>query len=271
MTKNSEIQTFSTSEIDELVHYGKDVPRPIVTRPNDYTTSRTTGLHWHVRAQLLYASQGVMTVSTATGNWVVVPQRAVWIPATERHNLQWLGPLSIRSLFIQPDAAVGFPTECCVVNVSPLLRELIAAACMLPKQYVLGGREEHIMTLILDEIRAVSVAPLHLPEPRDPRLVQICTAIKTHPADDQTLDSWGRSVGASSRTLARLFLAETGLSFRQWQQQARLLESLVRLADGQAVTTVAAEVGYESTSAFIAMFRRVLGTTPKKYFDQGAR
>ena len=267
MNHHNEIQTFSASEIDELIHYGKDVPRPIVTRPNEYTTARRTGLHWHVRAQLLYASQGVMTVSTASGSWVVIPQRAVWIPATERHDLQTHGPLSIRSLFIQPDAAAGLPTECCVVNVSPLLRELIAAACTLPQQYALGGREEHIMALILDEIRAVSVAPLYLPEPRDPRLLQISTAIRANPADDRTLDAWGRWVGASSRTLARLFLAETGLSFRQWQQQARLLESLVRLADGQAVTTVAAEVGYESTSAFIAMFRRVLGTTPKKYFE----
>lgn len=266
MTKNSEIQTFSASEIDELIHYGEDVPRPVVTRPNNYTTGRKTGLHWHVRAQLLYASQGVMTVSTAKGNWVVVPQRAVWIPATERHDLQSLGPLSLRSLFIHPDAVGGLPTECCVVNVSPLLRELIAAACRLPKQYALGGREEHMMALILDEIRAVSVAPLHLPEPRDPRLVRMSTMIRANPADDRTLDAWGRMVGASSRTLARLFLAETGMSFRQWQQQARLLESLVRLANGQAVTTVAAEVGYESTSAFIAMFRRVLGATPKKYF-----
>ncbi len=207
-----------------------------------------------------------MKVSTAKGNWVVVPQRAVWIPATERHELHTFGPLALRSLFIQPDAVVGLPTECCVVNVSPLLRELIAAACALPKQYVLGGREEHIMTLILDEIHAVSVAPLYLPEPRDPRLVQISTAMRAHPADNRTLDAWGRMVGASSRTLARLFLAETGLSFRQWQQQARLLESLVRLADGHAVTTVAMEVGYDSTSAFIAMFRRVLGTTPKQYF-----
>ena len=266
MTKNNEIQTFSAAEIDELIHYGKDVPRPIVTRPNDYAISRRTGLHWHVRAQLLYASQGVMKVNTAKGNWVVVPQRAVWIPATEPHDLQTLGPISLRSLFIQPEAARGLPTECCVVNVSPLLRELIAAACALPKQYTLGGREEHLMTLILDEIRAVSVAPLYLPEPRDPRLVQISTAMRANPADNRSLDAWGRMVGASSRTLARLFLAETGLSFRQWQQQARLLESLVRLADGQAVTTVAMEVGYDSTSAFIAMFRRVLGTTPKKYF-----
>ncbi|ETX01773.1 AraC family transcriptional regulator [Candidatus Entotheonella palauensis] len=266
MTKNNEKETFSASEIDELIHYGRDVPRPIVTRPNDYTTSRRTGLHWHVRAQLLYASQGVMKVSTARGSWVVVPQRAVWIPATERHDLETLGPISLRSLFIQPDAAQGLPAECCVVNVSPLLRELIAAACELPKTYGLGGREEHIMVLILDEIRAVSVAPLHLPEPTDPRLVRIGAAIRERPADNRSLAAWGRTIGASSRTLARLFVAETGLTFRQWQQQARLLESLVRLADGQSVTTVAMEVGYESTSAFIAMFRRVLGTTPKKYF-----
>jgi AraC-like DNA-binding protein len=122
------------------------------------------------------------------------------------------------------------------------------------------------MLLILDEIRQLPVAPLHLPEPADGRLRSITTALRTDPTDDRTLDTWARAVGASTRTLARLFLAETGMTFRQWQRQARLLAGLVRLAAGQPVTVVALEVGYESPSAFIAMFKRALGTTPGQYF-----
>jgi AraC-like DNA-binding protein len=122
------------------------------------------------------------------------------------------------------------------------------------------------MLLILDEIRELPVAPLHLPEPTDRRLRRITTVLKTAPADNRTLDLWARTAGASSRTLARLFVAETGMTFRQWRRQARLLTGLVHLAAGQSVTEVALHVGYESPSAFIAMFKHALGSTPSQYF-----
>jgi AraC-like DNA-binding protein len=214
----------------------------------------------------VYASAGVMTVVTEHGMWVVPPQRAVWIPAGIVHTVQARGPVAMRSLYIQREAAVWLPTTCCVVNVTPLLRELIVRAVALPLRYAHGGQDERMMLLMLDEIRQLPVAPLHLPEPTDRRLRQITTALRTDPADDRTLETWARAVGASPRTLARLFVAETGMTFRQWQRQVRLLAGLVRLADGQPVTVVALEVGYESPSAFIAMFRRALGTTPGQYF-----
>jgi AraC-like DNA-binding protein len=125
-----------------------------------------------------------------------------------------------------------------------------------------------MMLLILDEIRQLPIAPLHLPEPTDRRLRHITASLRTDPAAARTLDTWARAAGASPRTLARLFLAETGMTFRQWQRQVRLLAGLVRLAEGQPVTMVALEVGYESPSAFIAMFKRVLGTTPSQYFAE---
>ncbi len=123
------------------------------------------------------------------------------------------------------------------------------------------------MDLILNEVRSLPVEPLHLPEPTDSRLRQITTALRENPADTRTLGAWGDVAGASPRTLARLFLAETGMTFRQWQQQARLLDGLVRLAEGEPVTSVALDVGYENPSAFIAMFRRTLGVTPGRYFS----
>lgn len=127
------------------------------------------------------------------------------------------------------------------------------------------------MLLILDELQALPIAPLHLPEPSDQRLRRITTALQQNPADDRTLEAWGQVVGASSRTLARLFRRETGMNYQQWQRQVRLLTGLIRLAEGQSVTTVAMDVGYESPSAFIAMFRRALGTAPNQYFLQMGR
>jgi len=123
------------------------------------------------------------------------------------------------------------------------------------------------MRLILDELRAASDLPLHLPRPADRRLARICDAILAAPADARPLEEWASAVGASTRTLARRFRQETGMSFAAWRQQARLLESLRRLAAGEPVTKVALDCGYASASAFGAMFRRALGVAPSAYFS----
>jgi AraC-like DNA-binding protein/mannose-6-phosphate isomerase-like protein (cupin superfamily) len=243
-----------------------DINRPVIVHARDYPAGWQAAVHWHDRSQLVYASAGIMTVETEQGMWVVPPQRAVWIPAGVRHDVHAAGPIAMRSVYIARDVVPWLPPTCCVVHVTPLLRELIGRAAELPCVYARGGQEERIMLLILDEIRALPTAPLHLPEPSDPRLRRITTALKRHPADDRTLEAWGRTVGASSRTLARLFRRETGLSYQQWQRQVRLLSGLIRLAEGQPVTLVAMDVGYESPSAFTAMFKRALGTTPSQYF-----
>lgn len=207
-----------------------------------------------------------MTVTTERGMWVVPPQRAVWVPALVTHQIRATGRLSMRSLYIQPDTAAELPAECCVVAVPPLLRELILYAVTRPRLYEPGSPDERIMAVILDRIRSLPVAPLHLPMPSDQRLRVIAAAMTANPEDARTLADWARTVGASGRTLARLFLAETGMSFRHWRQQVRLLEALRRLAGREPVTTVALDLGYDSPSAFIAMFKRALGTTPGQYF-----
>lgn len=239
----------------------------MVVRVSEYPSGYSSANHWHGRAQLVYACAGVVKVTTQQGVWVVPQHRGVWIPARMEHQIESAGPFSMRSLYVREDSVAGLPAECGVVGISPLLRELILAAADASQAYNLAGRDGRVMELILDEIRSLPVVPLHLPEPTDSRLRQITAAIRENPADTRTLEAWGRQAGASPRTLARLFPAETGMTFRHWQRQARLLAGLMRLAGGEPVTSVALEVGYENPSAFISMFRRALGVTPGRYFS----
>ena len=243
------------------------IPRPIVAVAKDFPAGRHIPPHRHDRAQFLYASAGVMTVKTETGIWVVPPQRAVWIPAHTLHHIDASGPLSMRTLYIDPASFPGPSSECCVISVSPLLRELIIHATRLPKLYPLGGAEERLLTVLLDQIHSVDMAPLELPIPEDERLLRIYEQLSADPGDNRTLTEWGNFVGATGRTLARRFRLETGMSFGQWRQQVRILEALRRLGRNQPVTSVAIDLGYESPSAFISMFKKVLGTTPARYFQ----
>jgi AraC-like DNA-binding protein len=152
------------------------------------------------------------------------------------------------------------------VSVSSLLRELIVHATTLPRLYAAQSPEERLFNVILDLIEHLDTTPLELPIPGDPRLVQIYKHLARNPADNRTLGDWGRTVGATARALCRQFRNQTGMSFRQWRQQIRILEALKRLGLGESVTSVAIGLGYDSPSAFISMFRKALGKTPGQYF-----
>ncbi|MCK5362535.1 MAG: helix-turn-helix transcriptional regulator [Gammaproteobacteria bacterium] len=226
--------------------------------------------HRHFRAQLVFASEGVMTVTTAAATWVVPPQQAVWVPAGIDHEVYSAGPLSMRSLYVHPDATGGLSGECCVMAVGAFLRELIVKVCDLAERKEVPESYTRLVGVVLDELRNLKAAPLHLPLPRDPRLKSVTDSLMASPGDDRDLTQWGRHAGASGRTLARLFRRETGMTFAGWRRRLRLLAAVSRLGAGASVTTVAYDLGYHSPSAFVAMFRRSLGAPPGRYFKGAA-
>ena len=259
------------SQTPQETHPGdlEDSRRPIVAKASDHPGPHRFPPHRHRRAQLVYATEGVMTVETAAGAWIVAPQHAVWVPAGVEHEVRAAGPLAMRTLYVDPAAAAGLPAACCVVKVPPLLRELILRAVTLSQSAPPDGPEARLLALIPDELRDLEPEPLHLPHTRDRRLKTVTDRLAAEPSDDRGLAAWSKEAGASERTLARLFLKETGMTFGTWRQRQRLLVAVAQLAEGRSVTTVAYDLGYESTSAFIAMFRRTLGTTPGRYLKRG--
>lgn len=235
---------------------------------SDRDTESSLPAHRHEVAQLLFASRGMMRVTTDDGAWIVPPERAVWLPAGFAHEVFCIGPVAIRSLYFRPDAAAHLPETCRVIVVPPLLREVIVAIVAGRQDYADGDPEGRLVAVLLDLIAGAMPAPLHLPLPSDRRLKPMTDQLVADPGDPRTLGQWAGICGASERTLARLFVSETGMSFNRWRQQARLQAALGLLAQGKAVTTAALEVGYDSPSAFIAMFRRLLGETPRQYLER---
>lgn len=224
--------------------------------------------HSHDHARLIHGIAGVMSVQTSQGTWVVPPARAIWVPAHTDHEIRAFGEVTMRSLDLATSIFPGLPAEsCCVVAVTDFMRHLVLRYEQLRDEPD-GRAALLIRELMVIELRHLPVAPLHLPMPRDARLRVVCVGIVDAPGETLTLEEWGRRVGASSRTLARKFVAETGMNFDRWRQQARLLDALARLAAGQPILTIALELGYNSPSAFSAMFKRAFGCTPRDYFRQ---
>lgn len=245
----------------------QDVPRPIAVMAKEIPDNQKTGWHSHRRAQLVFASTGVIVVRTRQGTWVIPPQRAVWVPSAVEHETQTIGAVSMRTVYVAPQAARRLSRECCVVNVSPLLRALILRAAELPVAYEKAGPEGRVMQMILDEIKLSRALPLHLPVPGDQRLADLCGVILHNPQCSETLDRLARRAGMSKRTAERLFIRETQMTFGRWRQQARLLRALTELASGHSVKQVAFKSGYASQSAFTSMFKQTFGTTPRRYFS----
>jgi len=222
--------------------------------------------HSHSWAQLAYASEGVMTVQTEDGTWVVPSHRAVWIPAGIGHSILMSGWVSMRTLYIAPEFVRQMPERCCVVVVAPLLRELILHTIAQGSLRRDAPEHRRLAEFLLDQLRVLPAVPLELPMPRDARAQHVAARLRDDPADNSPVDTIARRAGASRRTLERIFRKETGMSLGRWRQQARLLHGMRLLARGEAVTSTAFECGYESTSAFIAAFSSALGTTPGRYY-----
>jgi AraC-like DNA-binding protein len=245
-----------------------DNSSPIVTLTRDYPAGRVIPLHFHDRDQLVYASRGVMTVRTSTGTWVVPTHRAVWIPETLPHTITMSGTVAMRTLYLKARLVRALPRDCCVLNVSPLLNSLILHVCSCGTLRTRVAWQRHLIDVTVDQLKAIQRVPLQLPNPLDPRALRVARALQTDPGGRQRLDRVCRASGASARTVERLFLDETGITLGKWRQQLRLMKAMCVLGEGAKVTHAALEAGYSTPSAFIAAFRRSLGTSPMLYLKK---
>lgn len=223
--------------------------------------------HTHLEHQLAWAPRGVLTVVTDAATWVLPPTKALWIPAGAPHETMSAGPATMRALYIRPELCPVAWSEFTPVAVNQLLVELIG---FLGDPLVDRSRRSHAEALLVDLLAPAPVATIEVRLPRDERARDVAQALADEPADRRTLREWGLAVGASERTLARAFLADTGVAFGRWRTLLRLQAALPVLAAGEAVGRVARLVGYDSTSAFVAAFRRETAMTPTA-FVQGQR
>lgn len=246
------------------------LPRSVTAVPSDAAHGALVEAHSHPWVQLLYASEGVMRVRTEHGVWIIPPRRALLIAPGVVHELTMLSRVNQRTLYIDTAAAGALvdTASCKVLEVSPLLRELILALSAEPVDYPHGGRADALARLILSELAAMDTVPIAIPWPRDRRLQTLCGDILAHPGRARSLDDYAQGAGASTRTLIRLFQKETGLHYRQWVQQVHLAHAFEMLARAEPVGAIARTLGYASPSAFTSMFRRLLGKTPQHYLAE---
>ncbi len=218
----------------------------------------------------MYAASGVLTVHTERGTSIVPANRVAWTPAGFTHHHRAHGDTDMRIVFLTPSLARLIPEHPAVFLASGLAREVLLA---------LTGPRDHdeaapghsrsarsrLLRVLVDELREAPEQPLHLPEPRDDRLQAIARILYERPGDNSSLAELGKTIGASTRTLSRLFRNELGMTFYEWRTQLRIYHALLLLADGHDTTRTAYACGWANPSGFIAAFTDIIGTTPGRY------
>ena len=247
----------------------RKLPRPLYGQAETLPNQTLRYRHSHRWGQLAYAAEGVIEVHTDGGRFVAPPQRAIWIPAGIVHRVSCGPATCVRSLYIQPDIADWARDRCRVIVVSPLLREMIRHFSQLPVEYDELGPDGRFASVLLETIGQADEVELMLPLPRSPLLQKLCRSLREHPEEKHLLAEWADQASVSEKTLSRLFVRETGLSFRHWRQRMRLLGALPALERGDSVTDVALACGYDSLSAFIAAFKKQFNCTPGNFLQPG--
>ncbi|MEX3019381.1 helix-turn-helix transcriptional regulator [Kluyvera sp. STS39-E] len=220
--------------------------------------------HQHRKGQLILALHGAITCEVENALWMVPPQFAVWVPGEVPHSNRATPQAELCFLFIEPGAA-KMPAHCCTLKISPLVRELILALAQRDEAARQTAETQRLIQVLFDELPQQPEQQLQLPVSAHPKIRLMVEMMEAEPAQWQTLSQWASRFAMSERNLARLVVRETGLNFRRWRHQLQLILALQMLVRGLNVQQVALSLGYDSTTAFITMFRKGLGQTPGRY------
>ena len=231
----------------------------------DYAHGHRVPRHTHASHQLVYASSGAMSVHTQRSTFIVPPSRAVWLPGGVEHAIDITGSVCMRTLYFARNVWPRAPTVCKVIEVSVLLSALIMTAVARGGLQKRRTRDARLIAVLIDQLAESSPLPLQIALPKDPRAQRVARRVQAEPGARKQLSELARGVGASTRTIERVFQTELGVSFGRWHKQWRLFHGLQRLAAGGQVTSAALDAGYTSVSAFISAFRRHFGVTPGEY------
>lgn len=238
---------------------------PVTVVSRSITMNSVVTKHSHSWGQFVYAHSGVLAVSTTLNRYIVPPEQGVWLLPEVEHEVTAISNVQLTSFYFDITLLDQLPVECCVLQVNDFLKALIKEADTIENDYQWQSTDGRLLQLILDRLAQAPNEIFQLPYPKDPRLISLLKEIQASPENNNALVEWGSIVGASARTLSRLFKKETGLSYSEWRQRLNIQIAISQLSLGKSITSISLHLGYESPSSFIHMFKTKIGMTPSFY------
>jgi AraC-like DNA-binding protein/quercetin dioxygenase-like cupin family protein len=237
----------------------------VSTLAYEYPSGHQVPEHAHGSNQLIYAVRGLMEVSSDQSMWLIPPHFALWIPARTYHRIHMSGPVSMHTLYVKTGWQARGEARCVVLHVTPLLRELIVETVRMGQLRMRNLYECALRDMLIPQLQKATPMPTFVTLPRDVRARAVAQAIVRNPAESKPVATLCAEAGVSVRTIERVFRKEVGSDFESWRRQVRLKRAVELLVSGYSVKEVAFKIGYSQSSAFVEMFRRTFGTTPKTW------
>ncbi|WP_448651471.1 AraC family transcriptional regulator [Pseudomonas fluorescens] len=221
--------------------------------------------HQHAFGQLVYCTCGIMEISSSRFNFVSPPHYAVWIPPHTHHRARFRQRVEYQSVYIAPARCDRLPQEPCVLAITPLIKALLSE--FMRRQLNIAGtdKEQRMAHVLVDLLEETQILTSYLPSAQNPILQPMLLEMSTHPGATTTLAEWAITLNLTERTLIRKFIQDTGLTYGEWKRRARFLAAISHLKSGMTVEAVALTLGYSTSSAFIAMFKRECGKPPEQF------
>ncbi|WP_413722593.1 AraC family transcriptional regulator [Sodalis sp. RH23] len=264
MTTDRSFNTVNHYEISEV----RNPFLPVLSIKSDnFTDCWELKPHQHPEAQLIFSPKGIIICEVKKSIYLIPPQCAIWIPTNTVHSTRGAGNTSCYCLFIDTTKIKGLPEECATLSVHPLLRELIFFASNFNGKSTLSESEKKIIDVLVDQLKATTKLEVSLPMPSESRLYSVTNELIKSPNNSLKLHEWALRVNMSERSFTRLVQHELGMSFGRWKQQLHIVIALQRISEGDSITAIALDLGYENASSFVTMFKKILGKPPLSYFN----
>jgi AraC-like DNA-binding protein len=261
MTINIENKTIPSIELGFVIN-----PQlPILPLALNVFETQCADKHSHPRAQLIYSCSGTMRVIVENRVWLVSSRQAIWVPSMQEHHVAFLKNNHIRNIFIDPSVLSNLPDTCFALDVSPFLRELILKIVHFGDDYEMDSMQGRIIQVALDELTTIKSTNRCLPISNEPRLKKVMDELVKNACDKRTIEEFASLACTTSRTLTRLFIKEVGMTFVNWRKQIRMMEAIEKLEKGVPITQISIDLGYNSSSSFIEVFRKEFGVSPSNY------
>ena len=258
---NNQIRTYRMAQ---QYGYQLDPSIPIIGY-TEMVTNEMCISHSHPRGQLIYATTGVMNVVVGNHIWVVNPLQGLWLPGNVEHQVTFQKDVSYYSVFIDPSVMEGLPLKSFSFDIPMFLKQLVFKIISFGTEGNLTASQNRIIGVFLDELALIQPSATFLPTTNHERLQKVVDLLMNDVASKNTIDYYAEISFMSTRTLSRLFIKELGMNFSDWRTRLKLLEAIKRLGEKQSIKEIAFNLGYETTSAFIYMFKKHLGKTPSNY------
>jgi len=245
----------------------KSLPTFVYIKAKEMPSYSKVTEHKHNWDQLIYALEGVLEIETENGNYIIPSHQAVWIPSNTLHSISTINGACLRSVHITTGIIKAFSDDIKVLKVNQLAKALISVACSFNFDTTMSEEELRLLQVLVDQINNFKETALRLPLSNDPLLLPILEWQQLYPDENRNLNYWSKALGASNKTISRRFETELGMSFTIWREQLKLHKAIHWLNEKRPVTQIAIDLGYQSLSAFIHMFKKNMGETPGKFND----